>query len=92
MEISKFQEILTTSVRDFKVVRNLSFDNLKEDAAVDMAFAVKTPSITFVHWPSPPRKSQLMENRGTGMPKKKLREEDWECNTANRVYAIFCFY
>ena len=37
----------------------------------------KMPPFTFVHRPSPPRKGQLMENRGQGRPKKKLREEDW---------------
>ena len=42
-----------------------------------LTFAVKTPPFTFVHRPSPPRKRQLMENRGPGRPKKKLREEDW---------------
>ena len=42
-----------------------------------LTFAVKTPPFTFVHWPSPQRKRQLMENRGPGRPKKKLREEDW---------------
>ena len=42
-----------------------------------LTFAVKTPPFTFVHRPSPPRKRQLMEKRGPGRPKKKLREEDW---------------
>ena len=42
-----------------------------------LTFPVKTPPFTFVHRPSPPRKRQLMENRGPGRPKKKLREEDW---------------
>ena len=41
-----------------------------------LTFAVKTPPFKFVHRPSPPRKRQLMENRGPGRPKKKLRE-DW---------------
>ena len=42
-----------------------------------LTFAVKTSPFTFVHRPSPPRKRQLMEKRGPGRPKKKLREEDW---------------
>ena len=42
-----------------------------------LTFTVKTPPFTFVHRPSPPRKRKLMENRGPGRPKKKLREEDW---------------
>ena len=41
-----------------------------------LTFAVKTQQFKFVHRPSPPRKRQLMENRGPGRPKKKLRE-DW---------------
>ena len=38
-----------------------------------LSFAVKTPPSTFVHRPLPPRKRHLMENRGPGRPKKKLR-------------------
>ena len=38
---------------------------------------LKTPPITFMHRPSPPRKRQLIENRGPGRLKKNLREEDW---------------
>ena len=71
-------KISTTSVRDFMVVADPSFlTTPKKTQQSILTFAVKTPPFTFVHRPSPPRKGQLMENRGPGRPKKKLREEDW---------------
>ena len=66
-----------TSVRDFMVVADpLFFTTPKTMQQLILTFAVKTPPFTFVHRLSPPRKKQLMENRGPGRPKKKLREED----------------
>ena len=67
-----------TSVRDFMVVADPPFlTTLKKTQQLILTFAVTTPPFTFVHWPSPLRKRQLMENRGPGRPKKKLSEEYW---------------
>ena len=79
-EISTYQGIST----DFNDKRTgfhgncepLVFDNPKEDAAVDIDVCsedaiVQICASTFAS------KRQLMEKRGPGRPKKKLREEDW---------------